>query len=318
MTVNIRTFRNTDCPGISKAWNSHYEHFGSSIKINSQRLELFALAKPYFDETKLLVAERENEIVGFLHSGPLSSPDLTDARWDSRSIAALCVKQDEDEDRVAALLLATFLQNSASEGVTECVFKPTLPDCAFYLGLGPADSMIGATSTDARVCRWLQAAKFEPSMPTCLWELDLQQFTAPVDRLQIQIRRSAQVNRELDEPVLPWWQAAILGHTEPSSFLLTHRTERRVIGELLCWSISTELTQQHDSVIWLWPLSHDASGLNRDQHVFLITEALREFQSEHIDLVRTVSRADESESTEILRRLGFASLQNGLIFKRSL
>ena len=315
--MNIRTFRNNDCSGISKVWNSHYEHFGSSIKINSQRLELFALAKPYFDETKFLVAEVDGEVMGFLHSGPLSTPDLKDYCWDRRSIAALCVKQHEDEDRIAAMLMATFLQNAVSEGVTECIFKPTLPDCAFYLGLGPADSLIGATSTDSRVCRWLQAAKFEPTMPTCLWELDLQQFTAPVDRLQIQIRRAAQVNRELDEPVLPWWQAAILGHAEPTNFQLTDRTERRVVGELLCWSISTELRHDRDSVIWLWPLTHNAGGLNRDQYVFLITEALREFQSEHIDLVRTVSRADESESTEILRRLGFNSTHNGLVFKRS-
>lgn len=314
----IRTFRNTDVSAICAVWNAHYGLDDSAGRIDALRLEIFGLAKPYFDDRNLLIAEQDGEVVGFLHCGPTANETQTDLHPSSIGISSFCVKPQDDDDSVAAALLEHLLNSAAEQQKTECFFKPILPNCAFYLGVGPADSMAGATTCDARARKWISEHGFVPNTPTCQWELDLSSFQAPVDRTQIQIRRAAQVNRQVDEPTLPWWQACVLGHTEQTAFQLTHRTEKRVLGEILYWSIAPELLPIPDSLMWLWPPREGDDPQAAAELQFLLSESLRQFQSERVATVRTVLLADENSNTAILRKLGFAPAENGVVFRREL
>ncbi len=301
---------------VCAVWNAHHAAAGVPTVIDPLRLEWFCLAKPYFDGRHLLLAEDQGRVVGWLHYGPFSDPQMADLSHQAIGISAFCV--DPIADSEIALELLDHCLKSVPSAVEACYFRPLLPHCGFYLGLGPADSMVGATTADARVCEWIQARDFAPVTPACQWELDLSRFQAPVDRQQIQIRRSTLVHRQVDEPLLPWWQACILGHTEPTSFQLTHRAQRRVLGEILMWAISPEIQALPESVVWLWPPATPDEQLDEPQLLFLLAEALRELQAERIDCVRTVSLADETSNTSILRKLGFNVLQNGMVFRREM
>lgn len=286
--------------------------------IDALRLELCCLAKPYFREEDFLVAELDGRFVGFLHLGPLGNEQLTDAATDMAAISAFCIEPHADEASIAAALLGRALAICVDRHVNACRFKPMLPNCPFYVGLGPADSIIGTTSAESRVCSWLGSAGFEPLKPTSAWELEMIAFHAPVDRVQIQIRRSAHVDRQIHEPLLPWWQACMLGHTEPTAFQLTHRKERRVLNEVLFWSVAPELQTLPDSVFWLWPPTVSDEDAATDQLVFLLAESLRQLQSERVDLVRTVAGANENDTSNILKRLGFTPTQSGVVFEKTL
>ena len=255
----------------------------------------------------------------------------------SLAIVALCVSplvvsdsqlgfQGTDAD-IAAQLLKYGEQTAIEFSLDQLRFKPMLPNGGFYLGYGPADSMIGTTSNEQRTCEWLRGAGFEPARPTNLWELDLSRCQAPVVRMQLQIRRTAHVDRQVDEPLLPWWQACVLGHTEAAAFQLTDRLEKRVLLEILYWTVAPELQLSPHSVAWLWPPelppSEPGGGNARtpslsDKMVFLLGESLRELQGESIDLVRTVSTADHPAMSQLLRRLGFKPLQSGMVFHKRL
>lgn len=313
MPVSIRTFRNTDVQAICAVWNAHHQAQGTPYEITPLQLEWYSLAKPYFDDQTFWLAEIDDEVVGFLHYGPCANANQTDLSRTQVGLYALCVCHREDEDLIASTLLSRFMK-SVPESVDEAYFRPLLPHGGFYLGLSPGDSMVGATPTEPRTCHWLAQSGFAKTMATCQWELDLGRFQAPIDRLQIQVRRAAHVNRQLDEPMLPWWQACVLGHAEPTSFQLTHRSERRVLGDVLYWSISNELYMAPETVMWLWPTDED-NLLDENHLLFLLAESLREFQSERVDCIRTVSLAEESGRTAILRRLGFSPVQNGVVFK---
>ena len=311
----VRSFCNTDIPSLCSVWNEHYGELAPPL--NGLRLEFFSLAKPYFDNSQVLVAEEESNIVGFLHYGPTSDNSGNEACDTSVAIFALCVLKLPNEDEVAAALLRSFQQEVERQQIATCRFRPSLPDCAFYLGLGPADSIAGATTQEVRLCKWLANAGFAPHNPTCLWELSLSEFKPPIDRMQIQIRRAAAVNQQLDEPVLPWWQACVLGHTEPTKFQLIHRLEKRVLCDALFWSLSHELQTEPRSVIWLWPKNFSADETVTDDHItFLLAESFRQFQVERLDLVRTAVFANDDENTATLRKLGFHPVSNGMIFER--
>lgn len=300
-------------------WNQHHADFESSCEINPLRLELFGLAKPYFREEQFLVAEDDTgAVLGFLHFGPTGNADLSDVNPTTLCISALCVTPSAQENLVAAQLLAQLLKYAHLHNVKNCFFRPPIPHSAFYLGLGPADSMLGATSQEIRVCGWLAHAGFLPKSPTCMWELELIKLSLPIDRMQIQIRRTATVNQQLDEPVLPWWQACVLGHTEPTAFQLTHRTEKRVLCEILYWTLSPELQSSAASMVWLWPLETDGNPQERDYLTFLLAESLRQYQTDRIAYVRTASLASNQSASDILQRLGFHPIYNGMVFETNI
>lgn len=317
MTLTIRSFRNTDVGPLCDVWNAHHAELGPECAIDPLRLELSCLSKPYFNESELLVAERDDVVLGMTHIAPCSNADLSDAEPDSASVAALCVVPCESEFDIAAALLACVDDACQQRGATRCAFRPMLPNISFYLGSGVAGSMIGATAREQRTCQWLKACGYTPTIPTNAWELDLAGFHPPVDRIQMQVRRSAQVNREVDEPLLPWWQACVLGHTEPSAFQLTHRIEKRVLHEVLFWSVAGELANGPESAVWLWPPRLDESQPeNFDTLLFLLAESLREFRDERLDTAYAFSAAHDTRLNELYRRLGFSASTNGVIFEK--
>lgn len=341
MPLFIRTFRNTDVDSICNVWNTHFADSGFESRLSPLRLELCCLAKPYFDPAALLIAEADGQVVGFVHLASLPNATFDDVADGTMAISALCVTPHPNETEVATGLLERCGRIAVENSMRELRFKPMLPNCAFYLGFGPADSMIGATSGEHRACSWIQQAGFQPLRPTNQWELELSKFHPPADRLQIQIRRSAHVDRQVDEPMLPWWQACVLGHTEPTAFQLTDRVQRRVLNECLFWTVAPELQSVPASVAWLWPptieptpgseaakpgseaatpASEAATPAASANHrlVFLLAESLREFQTENIDLVRTVSLANDGTASQLLKRLGFKPIQSGVVFSKNL
>lgn len=325
MSLSIRSFSNTDVDAICRVWNSHYADHGYACQIDPLRLELCCLAKPYFDASEFFIAEVDGVVAGFAHLCRLTDPTLEELCSDATAISTLCVEPRVDEAIVAEELLRCCDQLSTQLEATECRFRPMLPNVSYFLGLGTGDSMVGTLSSEHRTRQWVKDAGYLPLTPTDQWELDLTDFQPPVDRLQVQIRRGAHVNRQVDEPLLPWWQACALGHTEPTAFHLMHRVERRVLQDVLYWTIAPELQSTPESLAWLWPpeLASTASEPTSksevswaDQLLFLIAESLRELQADSIDAVRTVSTADNIAVNQLLKRLGFKTVDSGVVFSK--
>ena len=315
MAIAIRSYRNTDTDSICKVWNAHHAGLGAG-PISSLHFELAVLAKPYFVGKDLLVATVDDELQGFLHLSNASAADLTDTDSQRGVLSALCVAPGEYEDDIAAALLSRADQVLAEVGVKSCATRPMPPDCPFYLGLGPGDSMMGITTADQRTYGWLVEAHWVPRQATSGWELFLVNFQPPVDRLQIQIRRMAHVDRMLDEPMLPWRQACLLGHTEPTGFQLTMRAEGTVAQELLVWSVGQELMTAPESVVWLWPIEVVESTQMADQLVFLLSESLRQMADDRVEVVRTYSDSAKTLVTSVLTRLGFRNANSGVVLEK--
>ncbi len=315
MAIALRSFRNTDTSAICHVWNEHHAHH-PACKITPLQFELAVLAKPYFDADQLLVAEVDEEVRGFVHyfasdtaGGPRTAERLS-------ILSALCVVPSDDEAAYAEILLDESERRQIECGALGGITKPIPPDSPFYLGLGFGDSMTGITTRDQRAYGWLVKAGYQPKAATSGWELNMEAFQAPVDRLQIQIRRAAHVDRLLEEPQLPWWHACILGHTEPTGFQLTLRSEGRVAQYLLVWSVSHELASTPESIVWMWPIEVTKNQQSTDQLIFLIAEALRQLAEERVETVRTVSNSANTLVASTLSRLGFRNSNSGVVLEK--
>jgi hypothetical protein len=281
--------------------------------------ELMVLAKPYFNQQDLLVACDAQQVRGFIHLAVPANGDQSDDEPSRAIISALCVTPSDDDctqAMIAERLIEAAENRLRAKQVSSCTFRPMLPDCPFYLGLGYGDSMMGVTTAEQRIHDWLLAAGFAALQATSMWQVDLSKFQAPVDRLQIQVRRTAHVDRILDEPQLPWRQACMLGHAEPMGFQLTLRAEARVVEQLLMWTIAPEITASQDSVAWLWPIQIGSRPQASDQLIFLMAEALRQLADERVDIVRTTTDSSNTSVNGVLSRLGFKNHLNGVVLEK--
>jgi hypothetical protein len=315
VSIALRSFRNTDTDAICRIWNDH--HAGQpTCQMTPLQFELCVLAKPYFHAEQLMVASVDEELKGFAHFAPA----IAEEGWvnpDGHSIlSSLCVSPYEEETILAEILLAEIERAQIAKGARCSLTRPMPPECPFYLGLGLGDSMMGITTNDRRAYSWLIKAGYEPRIATSGWELHLSEFQAPIDRLQIQIRRNAHVDRMLEEPQMPWWHACVLGHTEPTGFQLTLRSEGQVAQDLLVWNVSPELATSSESVVWMWPIQVGPSQQSTDQLVFLIAEALRQMAEERVDVVRTVSDSSQQLVAAVLTRLGFRNSLSGVVLEK--
>ncbi len=322
MDLALRSFRNTDFSEIVRVWNSHHRALGPHCQIEGVQLELSCLSKPYFDETDCCVATVGNRIVGFAQLGYQPSDQMLDLDPAGANIAAICVEDEPESpasglrDEVAQLLINGLKNAARKRGAAQISFRASFPSVGLFLGLGPGGSMIGVTNAEAPLLEWLTGAGFNVVEELSLWHLDLASFRPPVDREQMLIRRKAQVNRDVDEPLLPWWQACVLGHTDPCSLQLSLRAERRIVGEVLFWTVAPELKTSPETCLWLWPPRVESEGAAH--LLFLIAESLREFSKERLDTAVAVSSAHQTQLNDIYRRLGFNCVESGALLEASL
>lgn len=280
--------------------------------------ELSVLAKPYFDAKFLFVAVEENRIVGFAHLGFPPTRDYRDLDMQQSILCCLCVIPHSNEAEIAAELLARVGSVSNTLRVSRIQVMPMAPDCPFYLGLAPGDGISGVLTSDTRLRSWLIADHFDVSETVNVWELDAARFHCPMDRIQIQIRRMAHVDRYLAEPVIPWWPACVLGHTDQFGFQLTHHKEKRVVCEALFWIVDNDVKPQLDIIARLWLADKRLNCEMPDHSVFLLSESIRQLFVDRVQTVRAFARSSDSELRQIFGRLGMTSTQEGTVYSKSL
>lgn len=316
VSLLIRAFQNTDTQALCRVFNSHHEAVGLPSAIVPLSLELCVLAKPYFENPLLLVAEQDQRIVGFTQVGFEPADGLTSLDTSASVISALCVEPGEEDFAVGQILIEEAIRCLAGRGAEKVRFCPPPPATPYFAGLAPGDGMIGCPTIDPRVRSWLEASQWKVEQPMACWEIDLNSFQLPMDRTQLQVRRMAHVDRLLDEPVLPWYAASMLGHTEPIGFQLTSRQTRMVTAEIMLWTIGHELLPQNETVAHLWPLESLQPG--QDDHVvFLIAESLRQLREDRIDIVRTIVAGNDAATAKLLSRIGFTATLSGVVFTRA-
>jgi hypothetical protein len=314
VSVDIRSYRNTDSQALCRVFNAHYQAVGLSCVLTPLSLELCVLAKPYFVPELLLVAEVDGTVAGFAQLGFAPDATLQTLSTTQAILSALCVPVQPNSTEIAAQLIAAAMRIVSQCGAVQLRFSPPPPASPFFAGLALGDGMIGAPSTDTRLHAWLTSAGWKADERVVYWEVDLANFHPPMDRMQIQIRRMASVERLLDEPMLPWYVASMLGHTEQIKFQLANRDTQSIAADIVLWTIGHELLPQPDTIVRLWPLASEVCRRNEDHLVFLLAEAFRQMREDRVDVVRTVASDKDADVSRLLRRMGFDALISGNVF----
>jgi GNAT superfamily N-acetyltransferase len=277
------------------------------------------LSKPFFHQDELALAiSPDSKTVGFVHFGFSSNPSGSRVSDVNSVIHKICITPSNDEDSIARALLAHALQCLRLRGATSCTALGSTERNGFYLGISDGDNLMGVVAHDTRTQRWLNQNAFMPIRPTECWELDLLSFRPPMDRTQIGIRRTCTVGRLLDEDSHQWWMSSVLGHCEQVRFNLVLRSPPKVENELMFWYPDPTISSVDPGIMRLWlpivPQSEEA----RERFVYLMAESLRQLQQDRKSIVRTYASADQQATVTLLQRLGFRTVETGLVFSQDL
>ena len=315
----IRSFLNTDTPHLSKFWQEHHSAVHSHSVCSISVWDQCILSKPYFDRDSLLVSvDEHNKPVGFAHFGFAGNLQGTRMSDSLAILHKICVAPSKDEDAIAQSLIQSSLEKLKEHGATNCTALGNSERNAFYLGVGDGDNLMGVVARDVRTQRWLAQSGFVSIRPTECWELDLSSFRPPMDRMQISIRRTCTVGRLLDEDSNQWWLSSVLGHCEQIRFNLVLRSPPKVESEIMFWYPDPTISGVDSSVVRLWlPIVPQAEEA-RERFIYLMAESLRQLQQERKLAVRTFASADLQPTITLLQRLGFRSVEHGLVFARDL
>jgi ribosomal protein S18 acetylase RimI-like enzyme len=315
----IRPFLNTDTPSLAQLWSEHHSSYSPLSQCPVNVWDQCILSKPFFRRENLLLSfDANRRPLGFIHFGFGSNAGGTRISDSQAIIHKICVKPHSEEGSIASELIAKALASLEEMGAVDCTALGTTDRNAFYVGISEGDNLMGVLARDIRTQHWLANAGFQPVRPTECWEVSLPSFRPPMDRLQIQVRRTCTVGRLIDEDARQWWVSSVLGHCEQVRFNLVLRTPARVEGELMFWFPDPTISGVDSQVVRLWlpavPPTEDA----RERFIYLMAESLRQLQQERKQVVRTFASADQQPTVTLLQRLGFQSVEHGVIFAKAL
>ncbi len=315
----IRSFLNTDTPVLAKLWHDHHSAFQSKSECSISVWDQCILSKPFFKIDSLVLAiNKDRAPVGFIHFGFASNSDGSGESDSSAILHRICIAPNEQEDAIAKCLIEHALKSLRSQEAKELSAYGSTESNAFYLGVGEGDNLMGVFAKDVRSQRWLAQAGFTLSRPTECWELELSAFRPPMDRTQISIRRTCTVGRLLDEDTHEWWLSSVLGHCEQIRFNLVLRTPPKVENEIMFWFPDPTILGVDSSVVRLWLPSVPEADEAKERFVYLMAESLRQLQQERRRAVRTFASANQQRSITLLQRLGFHSVEHGMVFAKTL
>lgn len=316
---SIRSFLNTDTPSLAHIWSDHHSAYGSSSRCNASLWDQCILSKAYFSPDQLLLAmDGSGEVHGLIHFGPALDNDGENLSGDTGMIHRLCIRPHIDEDAIAKLLLEQAHRHLMSVGLTQCLAVGALESSSFYLGIAEGDNRMGVSAADQRLQNWLIDDHFQPYIPTECWEVSLDSFRPPMDRMQISIRRACTISRVLDEYQSNWWISTVLGHCDQVRFSLVSRGPDRTEMEVMLWYPDATIRGVDSTTARLKLPSIPDDEENRERLIHLIAESLRQLQAERKRAVRVVASAQNPACTRLLQRLNFRTTDHGMIYLRHL
>jgi len=314
----IRTFLNCDPPAMAEVWLAHHRLDQSGRGHIVQQIELAGLAKTYFDPAGLLIAESNGQLLGWIHVGFGCRSDSWQLDRHRACLACLAVRPGPCEDALAAELIDAAHLYALRHGASEIFGGPCQQLAPFYLGTRLAAGPPGVADHDSRRALWLQQSGYQLLDRTTSWELDVSRFRQPVDRHQIALRRQARV--EPGNPSLPLigCQAIALSHIDRIAYRLCERGNPQPLGEAIFWhpelgGLGSDISVHLSSAAPDRPLP-----LDHAQHVYLLSEAIKQLQLERVPLVHTTTFESDHDLTAVYLRLGFGKPQNGTLMSYQL
>lgn len=279
-------------------------------------LEQMVLGKPYFDREGLIVAVDDERPVGFAHAG--FGVDATGAALSTQigSTCMLMVGHHGEQAWIARELLAASETYLRARGASVLQGGCCFPVDPFYLGLYGGSQLSGVHASDTRLCELFRGAGYSITSTRRVLQRPLAGFRPPVDRAQMQSRRTHVVQATPDPRSESWWEACTTGQTERARIDVRPRSGGGPGGSVVLWDLQPIAMSWGVRARGIVDVKFSTPEVNVELAVFLLAEALRHAQSEGATLAELHVACDDPLAESVYAKLGFSEVDRVFLFRR--
>jgi ribosomal protein S18 acetylase RimI-like enzyme len=316
MAIRYRAFRNTDPPALAEIWRQQPPAHGRMQPMSPALLEQFIFAKPYFDRQGLIVAVDGELPVGFAHAAFGPSDDEQRLSTDLGLTCLVMVRADYRGRAIGTGLLTECEAYLRRRGARVLYAGGIAPLNGFYLGLYGGSELPGLLDSDVAGQRLFRSRGYREIDRVAVLERELAGFRAPIDRVQMQIRRCSSLEALIDPPARTWWEACVWGAADRVRYELTMRDAGRVAARATFWPILPLSTSWGVQACGVTELEVDEGCRRRGLALFLLGEAFRQFQAQGVKLVQAQTMRGNTSALKLYEKLGFQQIEEGRVLRK--
>lgn len=280
-------------------------------------LEQAILCKPYFDRQGMIVAVRDQQLVGFVHAG-FGPADK--GAWIARDLGVTCmlmVRPEEAERPLAADLLAHSEEYLRRLGAKVLYAGGIYPLNPFYLGLAGGSELAGVLDSDASRQAFYRSQAYVEIDRVVVLHCDLGAFRPPANRQQLQLRRRVQVEIEFDPCTKSWWEACTLGGLERVRFQMVAGEGGPPLATTTLWDMEPLASSWGVRASGLLDLEVDQAYRRQGLATLLLAETFRQLQLHGVSCVEAQAMAHNHAALALYRRLGFVEIDQGAVLRKA-
>lgn len=316
--TRFRPFRNGDAPILVDLWNRSLPDRNVVRPLSVHEFDLLVMGKLVFEAPGLIVAERQDRILGFVHAGfAPAEPRGPSQRLDPTmgTVAMLVVEPElNDPDLEDSLLLEAerYLRNRGAS-VFYCGGRDPLNP--FYWGLYGGSEFAGVLDSHTRFHQAAQRAGYESVAQARLFEIDLSLPEPRDPRLTI-LRRLVRLEVEQDALMEDWWEALAIGWFNPSRFQLVAKADHQVLAHAWTWDIASGLTfNDGPARTGLIRLEVEPSHRRRGFGRLLLAECMRYARSQMADILCVQTATTNAPALGLYESLGFQAVGESTLYR---
>jgi GNAT superfamily N-acetyltransferase len=314
--IHYRPFLNSDPPLLAEVWRGSAGRRGLAQPISTAMIEQSVLSKPYFDRDGLILALDDERPVGFVHAGFGPNEDESRLSTELGVTVMLLTVGHADESAIASQLLAhseEYLRRRGAKVLYGGGIRPLNP---FYAGLYGGSELPGVLDSDLPIQDLFRAQGYREIDRTLVFHRELIGFRPIVDRQQMQIRRSTDVDCVEDPPPRSWWDACTMSSYDRTLFRLRPRSGGEPIATATFWNMEPFSANRGVRVHGLIDVEVEPSKRHKGLATYLIGEAMRQLQERAIAVVEVQTMEQNAPAVAIYRKLGFQQVDSGIVLRK--
>jgi GNAT superfamily N-acetyltransferase len=284
--------------------------------VSADLLEQLVLAKPYFDNSGLIVAVDDGTPIGFAHAGFGPAADEQGLSTEMGTTCMLMVRSNYQRLGIGAELLARserYLQGRGSKVLYAGCIRPLN---AFYLGLYGGSELPGVLDSNPKAQLLFRSQGYREIDRTVVMQRSLTGFRPLVDRRQMQIRRRSVMEMCEDPAPRSWWDACTYGGFERIRFRLLSRPAGELLAEATFWNIEPLASSWGVHAVGLVDLAVCDAERRQGLATFLLSEAFRHYQTQGMTLVEAQTMQHNAAALGLYQKLGFETIDSGAVFRK--
>ncbi len=316
--IHFRTFRNTDLQALADLWQVSASGPALARRVPLSLLEYRILDKPYFDPAGLIVAESESGLVGFVHACLGLSDNRKTVSTARGMIAMIMVRPEYRRQGIGSQLLQRAEAFLAGVGCQEVFSGEGDRFSPFYLGMYRASGLAGVLDSLPGAKDFFARCGYAMHRQTCLWELDLANFTPKMDRNFMALMRSTMLSDFEEACSDDWWEANMWNSQRCWRFDLISASDDEPLGRTTVCELEPLSSNWGISVYELWHVEVNPRRRRAGVASYMMAEVFRRLRNRAVQRVQIQTDQGNTAGEALCRRLGLVQVGWGTMFRKAL